>query len=339
MFRTLCCLLALVAAPVMAKSAVDPSLLKSLPHVSFHGPNQLASGYLKSADIDLLKRAGIRHVIDLSDDAETPDFDEASALRAIDIGYANLPIDDVDGLSAANVHAFDALIAATNGEPTLIHCASSNRVGALIALRAGILQGATTDEAMEIGKAWGLKRLEPAVRERLVLATASTPQAAPKPAADLEFPRIASAGGVYALPDGVQFPDKRKTHRLVIDATADATTASGINRHLEVAARAVNLYALAGVDAKRVKIAVVIHGKATPIVLSDASYRAHFGKANPDAGILAELKAAGVEFFVCGQATMHRGYTVSDVRDEVHVALSAMTMLAELQAAGYALIP
>lgn len=329
----------LVCSSAWAAEPIQRDALESLPNASFHSPNWVASGRLNADDIAVLKKAGIRHVIDLSDDAETPDFDEAAAVKTMGMAYDNLPIHGADGLSMDNVRKFDALMAAVDGQPTLVHCASSNRVGALIALRAGFLQGATAAEAMEIGKAWGLKSLEPAVRERLAKAKTSSPSALPISAAGLKFPRIASAGGVYALPDGAQLPARDKIHRVVIDASGDATTAAGINRHLETAARAVNLYALAGVPADNVKIALVIHGKATPVVLADASYQSKLGKANTDAGILAELKAAGVELYVCGQAIAHRGYAVSDVRGELQIALSAMTELADLQAAGYALIP
>jgi hypothetical protein len=36
-----------------------------------------------------------------------------------------------------------------------------------MALRAASLQGMSNDDAVEIGRAWGLGSLEPAVRERL----------------------------------------------------------------------------------------------------------------------------------------------------------------------------
>ncbi len=167
MIRILLSSLVFVAAPAFAQSMLDQSLLASLPHVSFHGSSKVASGRLTSADVELLKRAGIVHVIDLSEDVETPDFDEASAVRAAGIQYDNLPIDRVDGLNEDNVLRFDALIKKAGEAPTLIHCASSNRVGALMALRAATLQGKSTDEAIDIGKSWGLKSLESAVRDGL----------------------------------------------------------------------------------------------------------------------------------------------------------------------------
>ena len=171
MIRILLSSLALIAAPLLAKSTVDQSLLASLPHVNFHGESDVASGRLKPADVDLVKRAGIVHVIDLSEDAETPDFDEAAAVQAACMQYDNLPIDGADGLTGDNVRRFDALIKKAGAAPTLIHCASSNRVGALMALRAATLQGKSTDEAIDIGKSWGLKSLEPAVRDELNGAT------------------------------------------------------------------------------------------------------------------------------------------------------------------------
>lgn len=182
--------------------------------------------------------------------------------------------------------------------------------------------------------------LAPAPQARAAGGRASpTTHSAQAPAGELQFPRITGAGGVFALPAGTDMPDTAGIHRVVIDASDDATTATGVNRHLEAAARAVNLYALAGVPPGRAQVAVVVHGKATPLVLSDVSYRKHFDKPHPDMDLIGKLRAAGVELFVCGQALSHRGYRSEEVRDEVLVTLSAMTKLVELQAAGYGLIP
>lgn len=174
----------------------------------------------------------------------------------------------------------------------------------------------------------------------LAVAPAWAAQETAKPSAPtLVFPRIASAGGVVALPEGVDMPARDAVHRLLIDATGAETTAAGTNRHLEAAARAVNLYALAGVPPENVKVAVVVHGKATPLVLSAAAYQRHFGKPSPDATLVAALHDAGVEIHVCGQSLIHSGHAVADVHEDVTVALSAMTKLVELQADGYGLIP
>lgn len=167
---------------------------------------------------------------------------------------------------------------------------------------------------------------------------AAKPASAPAPG-PLLHPRIAGAGAVRAMPDGTDMPAADGTYRILFDARDDAATPSGVNRHLDAAARAVNLYALAGVPDGRVHVAVVVHSKATPMALSDARYRAHMDKPHPDADLIARLHAAGVEFYVCGQALTHRGYRSDEVHPGVRVTLSALTKLVELQSAGYRLVP
>ncbi|MGB0132569.1 DsrE family protein [Dokdonella sp.] len=332
-------LIVVVCSPAMGSERLDKAALEGLPNLSFHEPNFVASGRIEPDDVAMLFAAGIEVVIDLSDEEETPEFDESAAITEAGMRYNNLPIDGAAGLTEENVETLDRLMAAAGDAPTLIHCGSSNRVGALVALRAATLQGQSVETAIEIGKAWGLMGLEPAVREQLAKSSAAAPTTDSAATSKLQFPRITSSGGVYAMPAGVELPARNIIHRVVIDATTDATTPTGGNRHLEAAARAINLYALAGVPAENVKVAVVIHGKAAPLVLSDASHQRLLGSPNPDAGIIAELHKAGVELFVCGQSTSHRGYAPADLRDEITLALSAMTKLAELQAAGYGLVP
>ena len=126
----------------------------------------VSAGRLAPEDIARVREAGIRHVIDLRPDAETPDFDEAAAVDAAGLAYDNLPVAGAADLTPATVQAFDALLRDA-GRPVLVHCASGNRVGALAALRAAWVDGVPADEAIAIGKAWGLTGLEPAVRERL----------------------------------------------------------------------------------------------------------------------------------------------------------------------------
>jgi len=125
----------------------------------------LAGGRIAAADLPALRAAGVVRVVDLSRDEETPDFDEAAAVRAAGLEYANLPIAGPQDLDRATVQAFDALLA--EGGPVLVHCASGNRVGALAALRAAWLHGAGEEAAIAEGRRWGLTSLEGAVRERL----------------------------------------------------------------------------------------------------------------------------------------------------------------------------
>ena len=187
MIRSL--LLSLLLVAPVAASADTPeraAALAGLSHVSFPAPQRVASGRLRASDMAPLQRAGIRNVIDLSVDDETPGFDEAVSVRAAGISYHNLPIHGAADLTRANVTRFDQLLQDAGDQPTLVHCASSNRVGAMIALRAALLDGQPTEAALVEGRRWGLKNLEPAVRERLQ-AWSAEPGESP-PAQGLNMP-------------------------------------------------------------------------------------------------------------------------------------------------------
>ena len=112
-------------------------------------------------------QAGVKHVINLRPDAETPELDEAAEVAQNGMTYHHLPISGPGDLNRDNVEKLDALLAQIGKEPVLVHCASSNRVGALAALRAAWLQDKSNSEALAIGEAWGLTKMRPAVEQIL----------------------------------------------------------------------------------------------------------------------------------------------------------------------------
>ena len=103
-------------------------------------------------------------VIDLRTEGEPRGLDGQAVVEGLGMEYVPFPVDG-DGITFENARSLDALIDRYEG-PVLVHCASSNRVGALLALRAS-LNGADNEAALEIGKAGGLKSLEGQVREIL----------------------------------------------------------------------------------------------------------------------------------------------------------------------------
>lgn len=169
MFRKLFCAFSFyVLSTMMAIAGPTPqSVLAELPHVGFPAPHRIASGSVQASDVASLKKAGVRVVIDLRGADETPAFDEQAAVRTAGIIYHNLPIRGADDLTPENVKRFDQLLTKAGNRLTLVHCASSNRVGAMITLRAAIIQGQSAAAALAEGRRWGLKSMEPVVRERL----------------------------------------------------------------------------------------------------------------------------------------------------------------------------
>ncbi len=156
-----------------------------------------------------------------------------------------------------------------------------------------------------------------------------------KPA--LRFPIIARHGGVLPRPHAVEQP--RTGAKVVFDATADAKPAD-VNKGLDRVARLLNLYGSAGLRATDVQIAIVLHGEATKTALSDAAYKERFGvEQNPNLPLIQELKQAGVEVLVCGQALNYKGFADAAVADGVPIAAAALTVVVNKQTDGYSYIP
>lgn len=123
-----------------------------------------AAGQPDEAAFKIFAANGYAAVIDLRTQGEPRGLDEQAVVEGLGMEYVHFPINR-DGITFENAKSLDKLIDHYNG-PVLVHCRSSNRVGALLALRAS-LAGADDEAALEIGKAGGLKSLEEQVREVL----------------------------------------------------------------------------------------------------------------------------------------------------------------------------
>jgi uncharacterized protein (TIGR01244 family) len=141
--------------PAMSAAVASPSAW-----LRVQGDGRYSAGQPTAEQLQTLSAHGIGVVIDLRADAETPELDEAALVRSLGLDYHNLPVGGAAGLTRDNVQALDRLIADAGDRPLLVHCASSNRVGAMMALREAWLRGATSEHALEVGRAWGMKGLE-----------------------------------------------------------------------------------------------------------------------------------------------------------------------------------
>lgn len=106
---------------------------------------------------------GLSRVINLRPETEEHGFDEPAVAQRHGLQYHCLPISGPDDLTRENAQRLHELLERAGEEETLIHCASGNRVGALMALRAAWLEGRSVEDALEIGRHWGLTKMEPAV--------------------------------------------------------------------------------------------------------------------------------------------------------------------------------
>jgi len=125
----------------------------------------VASGQPDEAMLQAISAAGFSTVVDMRSAKEDRGFDEQKEIERLGMAYVLLPIGSADDITLDNAAVLDQILAENEG-PVLLHCASGNRVGALYALREK-MHGASNDDALAVGKAAGMTRLEKVVRERL----------------------------------------------------------------------------------------------------------------------------------------------------------------------------
>ena len=128
--------------------------------------NVLTSGQPSQTDFAKLKQLGVQNVINLRGDNET-NWSEQELVTELGMNYYHIPVQSKADITIENATKLQALLNKQHKQTTLLHCASSNRVGALVALYNAVTLKKPIDEAVEIGKQWGLKSLEGVVRSKV----------------------------------------------------------------------------------------------------------------------------------------------------------------------------
>lgn len=128
--------------------------LAGTPNATQPLPWLLAAGQPGADDLRAAADAGVKVVIDLRDPMEPRPFDEADLLRELGVAYVNIPVNS-GALDASTLERILTTLREHAGSPTLLHCASANRVGgALIPyfiLDEGMAEPAAIDAAMRVG--------------------------------------------------------------------------------------------------------------------------------------------------------------------------------------------
>jgi uncharacterized protein (TIGR01244 family) len=148
--------------------------LLSIPAARIPMDGVLSGGQPTLEQIEAAADAGFRTVINLRLDAETGFEWEAEAVEGLEMEYVSIPVAGAKGLTRETVERLDGALAdAAATGPVLLHCASGNRIGAILALRAAWIQGVDAEAALGYGLANGMTRLEPTIRRLLGLDSAA----------------------------------------------------------------------------------------------------------------------------------------------------------------------
>lgn len=170
MTRLLTAAALLLIAACSEPPRLDNEILAEAQILNLREPEQniMSSGQPTEDQFRILAEAGIRHVINLRP-LEEQEFDEASLVRSLDMEYHSIPVAGGPDVTRENAEALYQLLESIAGEPVVIHCATGNRVGALVALSAAEHDGMDVDGALAEGERWGLTspRMVPVVREVL----------------------------------------------------------------------------------------------------------------------------------------------------------------------------
>jgi intracellular sulfur oxidation DsrE/DsrF family protein len=150
-------------------------------------------------------------------------------------------------------------------------------------------------------------------------------------------PIIKDYGTIYQI-DEASPTDTELIYKIVIDLKASNDSYEEVNPGLNNVARMLNLHGAAGIPQNQLEVAVAVHYTATPIVLTNEGYRKKYGVDNPNLKLIEELKAAGVELYVCGQSLVARKYDFADVNSQVSIGLSMLTVVTEKMMRGYELL-
>jgi protein tyrosine phosphatase (PTP) superfamily phosphohydrolase (DUF442 family) len=153
-----------VPAPDEPRTLTPPLL----PNAREPLPGVTTGGKPSAQQLAAAKHSGVRTVISLLPEAETQD--EAAEAQKLGLRFVSIPVPDASGLTRENAERLAKEMDAPEAKPLLLHCASGNRAGALLALRAYYVDHASSESALSLGESAGLTSLRPAVVERLQAA-------------------------------------------------------------------------------------------------------------------------------------------------------------------------
>ena len=136
-----------------------------IPRLNLVTADVWASGQPAPDQLRKAAEAGLRTVVNLCPPGEAG-WDEQAVAEAAGLRYASIPVGGACDLSPQAARRLHDVLA-SSPRPILVHCASSNRVGALFALKARFVDGHSPEQALAHGRDAGLAALEGAV-SRLV---------------------------------------------------------------------------------------------------------------------------------------------------------------------------
>jgi uncharacterized protein (TIGR01244 family) len=138
-----------------------------VPNQSCPHPRLFCGGQPTPQQLATFASQGGSCVVNLRPAAEMGSVDERAMVCELNMEYVHIPVAGPEDLSREAATKLADAMQRFDEDHLLIHCASGQRVGALVALKSAWIDGLPLEEALTKGRAAGLERLEPVVRAKL----------------------------------------------------------------------------------------------------------------------------------------------------------------------------
>lgn len=155
-------ILSALFAVCQAQDSLPPELSERF---TSPGEGLVTGGQPSQTDLEQLKNTGVTKVINLRGPDEEAPYHEKAAAEELGLAYVSLPISGAADVTSENAEKLHQVL--NDNETVFLHCATGNRVGALLAIRAYEIEGKPADEALAFGRAAGLGSLEEKVKSIL----------------------------------------------------------------------------------------------------------------------------------------------------------------------------
>ncbi|MBZ0267078.1 hypothetical protein K8I85_02895 [bacterium] len=131
------------------------------------GNDLLFAGQPTEGALRALAGQGYRTVVNMRGVAEM-EWNEQALVESLGMTYLAVPMPyPIEKIDGGWVEEFDALMAAPDARPMLIHCSSGNRVGGLYGVWLAERKGLGRAQALDRAAAAGMTRIRPVVEKRL----------------------------------------------------------------------------------------------------------------------------------------------------------------------------
>lgn len=146
---------------------------------------------------------------------------------------------------------------------------------------------------------------------------------------------IREIGGTPDVTDPTFRAPADLTYKMAWHVTEAPEQANGLVPGLRTPPNLLRQLETNGVPRRNIKMAIIVHGTATPSLLNNAAYKARTGADNGSIALLTALHEAGVQIIVCGQALVNRNVPRDQLLPFVQVATTATTAHIILATQGY----